>query len=89
MTLTIETDGAGMRMDINIRPEIRAGAKTELPPDPEPADIGLLPGDKDEYMIINGAYKGQRGFFTREQRGGITGVDLAGRIFSWVQKTSK
>jgi CubicO group peptidase (beta-lactamase class C family) len=89
MTLTIETDRAGMRIDIKIRPEIRVGAKTELPPDPEPADIGLLPGDKDEYIITNGAYKGQRGFFTRDKSGVIRGVDLAGRLFSRVQKTSK
>ncbi|MGZ3617477.1 MAG: hypothetical protein ACXWPS_14095 [Ktedonobacteraceae bacterium] len=82
MTLTIEADGAGMRIDIKIRPEIRAGAKTELPPDPEPTDMGLLPGDKDEYIITNGAYKGQRGFFTRDKSGVITGVDLAGRLFS-------
>jgi hypothetical protein len=84
MTLTIETAGAGMKVDIHIRPEIRAGAKTELPPDPEPSDMGLLPGDKDEYIIINGAYQGQRGFFTRDKDGVITGVDLAGRIFTRV-----
>ena len=89
MTLIIETDGAGMRIDIKIRPEIRAGARTELPPDPEPADMGLLPGDKDEYIITNGAYKGQRGLFTRDKSGVITGVDLAGRLFSRVQKTYK
>jgi CubicO group peptidase (beta-lactamase class C family) len=89
MTLTIETNGAGMRIDIKIRPEIRAGAKNELPPDPEPAEMGLLPGDKDEYIITNGAYKGQRGFFTRDKSRVITGVDLAGRLFSRVQKTSK
>ena len=89
MTLTIENGRAGMRIDIQIRPEIRVGAKTELPPDPEPTDIGLLPGDKDEYIITNGAYKGQRGFFTRDKSGVITGVDLAGRLFSRVQKTYK
>src|SRR5512140_1498198 len=54
MTLIIETDGAGLRIDIRIKPEIRAGAKTELPPDAEPADMGLLPGDKDEYIITTG-----------------------------------
>jgi CubicO group peptidase (beta-lactamase class C family) len=84
MTLTIETDGTGMSIDTRIKPEIRAGAKTELPPDAEPADIGLLPGDQDEYIIINGAYKGLRGIFTRDQDGVIVGVDLAGRIFKRV-----
>ncbi|VVB94691.1 D-aminopeptidase [uncultured archaeon] len=82
MTLTIETDGAGMIIDTKIRPEIRAGAKTELPPDAESADMGLLPGDKDEYIITNGAYKGQRGFFTRDKSGAVNGVDLAGRLFN-------
>ena len=88
MTLTIETDGAGLRIDTRIKPEIRAGAKTELPPDAEPADMGLLPGDADEYIITNGAYKGLRGFFTRDNSGGITGVDLAGRIFKRVPTDS-
>jgi hypothetical protein len=33
-----------------MRPEIRAAADKELPPDYPPADIGLLPGNKDEYI---------------------------------------
>lgn len=82
MRLTIETDAAGIRFDIQIRPEIRAAAKTELPPDPERADIGLLPNDTDEYIITSGAYKAQRGFFTRDNDRVITAVDLAGRVFN-------
>jgi len=31
--------------------------------------FGLLPGDPDQY-ITGGAFKGQRGLFTRDQRGG-------------------
>jgi CubicO group peptidase (beta-lactamase class C family) len=81
MILTIETAGAGLRIDTKIKPEIRAGAKTELPPDAEPADMGLLPGDKNEYMITDGTYKGLRGFFTRDESGTVVGVDLAGRLF--------
>ena len=88
MTLTIETGGMGMRIHIKIKPEIRAGAKTELPPDAEPADMGLLPGDKEEYIITNGAYRGQRGFFTRDEDGAITGIDLAGRLFTQVPTDS-
>jgi len=40
-----------------------------------------LPGDKDEYTITSGAFKGQRGFFTRDASGAVTGVDLGGRLF--------
>ena len=33
MTLTIGTDGSVLRLDVRIKPEIRAAAKTEPPPD--------------------------------------------------------
>ena len=84
MTLTIGTDGAGLRLDVRIKPEIRAAAKTEPPPDIAPADIGLLPGGADEYIVTSGGLKGQRGFFTRDESGAVVGVDLAGRLFKRV-----
>jgi hypothetical protein len=31
--------------------------------------IGLLPGDGDEYILLEGGPKGQRGFFTRDDSG--------------------
>ncbi len=45
--------------------------------------MGLLPND--EYLITEGAFTGQRGFFTRDDNGVIVGVDLAGRMFSRVK----
>jgi hypothetical protein len=59
-----------------------------MPPDYPPADMGLLPGDKDEYIITSGGLKGQRGFFTRDKSGEVTGLDLAGRLYSRVLTTS-
>ena len=88
MTLTIGTDGTGLRLDVRIKPEIRAAAKTAPPPDLEPADIGLLPGGTDEYIVTSGGLKGQRGFFTRDQSGTVVGVDLAGRLFKRAQTVS-
>jgi len=82
MMLTIGTDGAGLTLMGGIKPEIRAGADKELPPDLPPAAMGLLPGDTDEYIITEGGMKGLRGFFTRDQRGAVVGVDLAGRLFN-------
>ena len=84
MTLTISTDGARLTFEVLMRPEIRAAADKELPPDYPPAEIGLLPGNKDEYVITSGGMSGLRGFFTRDQRGAIAGVDLAGRLFTRV-----
>jgi CubicO group peptidase (beta-lactamase class C family) len=83
MTMTIATDGANLTLAVGIKPEIRAAADTELPPDYPAAVIGLLPGD--EYILTEGGMKGQRGFFTRDIAGAVTGADLAGRIFNRVQ----
>src|SRR5215469_10580018 len=80
MTFTVGAHGQGLRLEIGIKPEIRAAADGELPPDPPPAEFGLLPGDRDEYVITGGALKGQRGFFSRDESGAVVGVDLAGRV---------
>ncbi len=85
MTCTIDTGGARLRLELGIKPEIRAAAEKEPPPDPEPADFGLLPGSSDEYIITSGEFKGHRGFFTRDTSGAVVGVDLGGRLFSRVQ----
>jgi CubicO group peptidase (beta-lactamase class C family) len=81
MTLTIAADGTGFRLEVLLKPEIRAAADKEPPPDHAPFDFGLLPGDADEYIITGGAFQGQRGFFSRDDTGAVVGVDLAGRLF--------
>ena len=81
MTLTIAADGTGLRLEVLLKPEIRAAADKEPPPDHAPFDFGLLPGDADEYIITGGAFQGQRGFFSRDDTGAVVGVDLAGRLF--------
>ncbi|MFD9000463.1 serine hydrolase domain-containing protein [Streptomyces sp. NPDC059582] len=88
MTFAVGTDGTGLTLEVRIKPELRAACDTELPPDHAPFPFGLLPGDGDEYVITEGAFKGQRGFFGRDDSGTVTGVDLAGRLFSRVRATS-
>ncbi|MFC9995872.1 serine hydrolase domain-containing protein [Nocardia sp. NPDC127526] len=80
MTAVIATDGDTLTLECKIRPEIRAASETELPQDHPPFVLGLLPND--EYMITEGSFQGQRGFFSRNESGAITGFDLAGRLFS-------
>ena len=85
-TVGIAGDGQrmGLRMEVRIKPEIRAAADKEPPPDPAPFDVGLLP--RDEYIVTDGEYAGQRGFFTRDASGEVTGVDLAGRLATRVEQ---
>jgi CubicO group peptidase (beta-lactamase class C family) len=89
MTFTVDTVGAGLRLALQIKPEIRAAAEKEPPPDPSPCDFGLLSSSSDEYIITSGEFKGQRGFFTRDKSGAVVGVDLAGRLFSRVPIVSQ
>ncbi|MET8872766.1 serine hydrolase domain-containing protein [Nocardia sp. NPDC004604] len=84
MRLTLDADGAVLTIGCAIKPEVRAAADTEMPPDLPPAVLGLLPGDTDEYIVIEGGLQGQRGFFTRDESGAVAGIDLAGRLFARV-----
>jgi CubicO group peptidase (beta-lactamase class C family) len=83
MTLTIGAAGSTLRLEVLMKPEIRAALSKQkaVPPDHAPFDMGLLPGDGDEFVITSGAFKGQRGFFTRDAAAAIVGVDLGGRLF--------
>lgn len=87
MTLIIAADETGMTLAVGIKPEVRASLDSEAPPDYPPAAIGLLPGETNAYILTEGGMKGQRGFFTRDDSGTVLGIDLAGRLFSRVQKT--
>jgi hypothetical protein len=89
MTLSIAPAPAGLTLEVRIKPEIRAAADTELPPDHAPANLGLLPGGADEYVVTSGGLQGQRGFFTRDESGRVVGVDLAGRLFNRVPAPSR
>lgn len=83
MVMTIDDTGEGLVLEVLIRPEIRESAEVELPADHAPFPMGLLP--RDEYVITDGAFTGQRGFFTRNPDGVVIGVDLAGRMFGRVR----
>ncbi|MGW0209768.1 serine hydrolase domain-containing protein [Streptomyces sp. NPDC003233] len=88
MTLTIATDGTGLTLAAAIKPEIRAASEDEMPADYEPAAMGLLPGDGDEYIVTEGGLTGQRGFFSRDENGRVVAIDLAGRVFNRVPVAS-
>jgi len=89
MDLTISTDGAVLTLAVDIKPEIRAAADEELPPSYPREEIGLLPGDGDEYIITDGGMKGQRGFFTRDRNGAVVGIDIGGRMHRRVPAASR
>ncbi|GAA3841800.1 serine hydrolase domain-containing protein [Streptomyces chiangmaiensis] len=88
MNLDIAADGTRLTLAVGIKPEIRQASDEEMPPDHPAADIGFLPGDGDEYIVTKGGLKGQRGYFSRDVNSAVTGVDLAGRLFTRVAEAS-
>jgi CubicO group peptidase (beta-lactamase class C family) len=80
LDVNIAIDGAVMTLAADIKPQIRAAADQELPPGYPREEIGLLPGDGDEYIITDGGMKGMRGFFTRDDSGAVVGIDVGGRM---------
>ena len=48
-----------------------------------------LPGRSDEYILVSGSMRGQRGYFTRDETGAVVGIDLAGRLFTRVPVASR
>ncbi|MFD9030801.1 serine hydrolase domain-containing protein [Streptomyces sp. NPDC059567] len=89
MTLTVGANGVELTIGAVIKPEIRESADFEMPADHEPAAMGLLPGDGDEFIVTAGGLAGQRGFFSRDASGAIAGIDLGGRMFSRVPTASE
>ncbi|GAA1954035.1 hypothetical protein GCM10009838_06750 [Catenulispora subtropica] len=81
MNLDIADDGERLTLAVEIKPEIRSGADVEMPPDIPASEMGFLAGDGDDYIVVEGEMKGQRGFFSRDESGVVVGIDLAGRIF--------
>lgn len=88
MRATIAADGTRLTIAAAIKPEIRTASDKEMPPDIPPSAMGLLPGDKDEYIVLEGGLKGARGFFTRDERGAVVGIDVGGRLFNRVPAAS-
>ncbi|NUP53200.1 MAG: serine hydrolase [Catenulispora sp.] len=81
MNLDVADDGARLTLAVQIKPEIRAGADVEMPPDLPASAMGFLAEDGDDYIVTEGELKGQRGYFSRDEDGVVVGIDLAGRVF--------
>jgi len=82
MRATFTNTGKALTAEFAIKPEVRASATTELPPDMPAATVDLLRGEDDHYVVTDGGLKGQRGYFSRDASGKIITVDIAGRVFT-------
>lgn len=70
-------------LEVEIKPEtlkqlMEAGE--EVPPDPPPFPLALLPGDGDRYIVLDGPAKGMKGYFVRNDSGDLEAVHVGGRL---------
>jgi CubicO group peptidase (beta-lactamase class C family) len=68
-----------LAISFEMKPEALAEMGQEVPDYP-PCPMGLLPRG-DEYILTGGPFGGMRGYFSRDEHGDISGVDLSGRLY--------
>jgi hypothetical protein len=62
-----------------MKPEVLAQLGEDDPHDP-PMPLGILDGEDDRYVVIDGQAKGMRGYFSRASDGSIDGMHIGGRF---------
>lgn len=79
----IEPGDGHLLLEVEIKPEtlkqlMEAGE--EVPPNPPPFPLALLPGDGDRYIVLDGPAKGMKGYFVRNSSGELEAVHVGGRL---------
>ncbi|MFN2593926.1 MAG: serine hydrolase domain-containing protein [Actinomycetota bacterium] len=80
----ITPSSGGLELRVEIKPETlkqMRDAGEETPDEQEQTFVlGLLPGDGDLYIVTEGAAKGLKGYFVRNESGEIEAVHVGGRL---------
>lgn len=78
----ITVDGGRLTAKVEIKEELAAQLREsgEDVPEQPPFVLGLLAGDGDQYIVVDGPAKGMRGYFVRAGDGEVTGVHMGGRL---------
>jgi CubicO group peptidase (beta-lactamase class C family) len=83
-------DGA-LVLKARVKPEIAARmaeAGESVPEDPPPFPLGMLDATGDRFVVPDGPFKGQRGYFIRDEAGVVHGVHFGGRLATRTKQAS-
>ena len=72
-----------LRVNVSVKPEMKQTIRDAGDdPDQESPElpVALLAGTEDRYVIPEGAAKGMKGFFVRDDAGTVVGVHIGGRL---------
>jgi CubicO group peptidase (beta-lactamase class C family) len=79
MVVTITTNGDGLVIDGEVKPEIVAALGEDADYKEPPIPVAMLP-DGDRWVVPSGPYAGSKGYFARDEEGRVTGVHEFGRF---------
>jgi CubicO group peptidase (beta-lactamase class C family) len=78
LTVNITPHLSSLMVRTSVKPEVLAELG-EVGEEEEPLLLGLVADGPDRYVVTDGARKGMRGYFTRDDSGRIASVNLGGR----------
>jgi CubicO group peptidase (beta-lactamase class C family) len=78
----ITAEAGALLLNVRIKPETlqRLRDDGEEVPEQPPIPIAMLAGSGDRYVVADGAAKGMKGYFMRDETGAVTGVHVGGRL---------
>jgi CubicO group peptidase (beta-lactamase class C family) len=81
--MDVEVKDGALVLNARVKPEIgarMAEAGESVPEDPPPFPLGMLEATGDRFVVPDGPFKGQRGYFIRDEAGGVQGIHFGGRL---------
>jgi CubicO group peptidase (beta-lactamase class C family) len=78
LSAQITAESPRLVVQLSVKPEVLAETG-ELNQYEEPIPLGLVAEGPDQYVVTDGAMKGMRGYFTRDESGRIDSINLGGR----------
>ena len=79
LSVTIAPRLPNLVVTMTVKPEVLAELGDVGEQDDTPLLLGLVTDGPDQYVVTEGAMKGMRGYFTRDDTGAVSSVNLGGR----------
>ena len=80
MVLTVTAGDGVLSVDAKTRPEVLEQLGETEDEDEPPIPVGIIDRDGDRYIVPDGSAKGMKGYFTRDDKGAVSGMHIGGRL---------
>lgn len=76
--VNVSVNADGLLMEVTPKPELVEQLGEDVDHREEPIPLGMLAAG-DRYVVTAGSHQGERGFFTRDAHGAVSGIHIHGR----------